>query len=134
MLSDLAFELFCDVPRPQFVEAIEEATAEGIVINATVSFTVPQVIAVADAVERGLRRREATGVEVSTMRPVATMMIGRLDDWMETLAQRDGITLTPGAASWAGIACFKRAYPIFRERGYRTTLLAAAYRHSRHWS
>ena len=32
------------------------------------------------------------------------------------------------------IACFKRAYPIFRERGYRTHLLAAAYRHHLHWS
>ena len=42
--------------------------------------------------------------------------------------------LTPGTANWAGIACFKRAYPIFRERGYRTRLLAAAYRHHLHWS
>jgi transaldolase len=116
------------------IEAIEEATASGIVVNATVSFTVPQVIAVAEAVERGLRRREAAGDDVSTMRPVATMMIGRLDDWMQALAERDGVTLTPGSASWAGIACFKRAYPIFRERGYRTRLLGAAYRHSLHWS
>lgn len=28
----------------------------------------------------------------------------------------------------------KRAYPIFRERGYRARLLAAAYRHHLHWS
>jgi transaldolase len=116
------------------IDAIEEATAAGIVVNATVSFTVPQVIAVAEAVERGLARREAAGEDVSTMRPVATMMIGRLDDWMQALADRDGVALTPGVASWAGIACFKQAYPIFRERGYRTRLLAAAYRHSLHWS
>jgi transaldolase len=116
------------------IEAIEEATAAGIDINATVSFTVPQVIAVADAVERGLHRREAAGSDVSMMRPVATMMIGRLDDWIQVLAERDGVTLTPGAASWAGIACFKRAYPIFCQRGYRTRLLAAAYRHHLHWS
>ena len=42
--------------------------------------------------------------------------------------------LTPGAANWAGIACFKHAYPIFGERGYRTRLLAAAYRHELHWT
>ena len=41
---------------------------------------------------------------------------------------------TPGVASWAGIACFKRAYPIFRESGYRTRLLAAAYRNELHWT
>jgi transaldolase len=29
---------------------------------------------------------------------------------------------------------FKKARRIFRERGYRSTLLAAAYRHHMHWS
>ena len=36
--------------------AIEELTARGVVINATVSYSVPQAIAVAEAVERGLAR------------------------------------------------------------------------------
>jgi transaldolase len=34
----------------------------------------------AEAVERGLRRREAAGKETSTMGPVCTIMVGRLDD------------------------------------------------------
>ena len=46
----------------------------------------------------------------------------------------DDIALDPDAANWAGIAAFKRAYGIFRERGYRTRLLAAAYRHRLHWT
>jgi transaldolase len=116
------------------IAAIEEATAAGININATVSFTVAQVIAVAEAVERGLRRREESGGDVSAMRPVATMMIGRLDDWLEAAARRDAVVVTPGATSWAGIACFKRAYALFEERGHRTRLLAAAYRHHLHWT
>jgi transaldolase len=116
------------------IDAVEEATAEGINVNATVSFTVPQVIAVAEAVERGLRRREEAGEDTASMRPVATMMVGRLDDWLQVVAERDGILLTPGAANWAGVACMKRAYAIFRERGYRTRLLAAAYRNHLHWS
>src|SRR3954451_4017780 len=37
------------------VAALEEMTAAGVSINATVSFTVPQALAVAEAVERGLR-------------------------------------------------------------------------------
>lgn len=113
------------------IAAIEEVTAAGVNINATVSFTVPQVIAVAEAVERGLARFDG---DASSLRPVATMMIGRLDDWMTAAAERDGVLLTPGVAGWAGLACFKRAYPIFRERGYRTRLLAAAYRHELHWT
>src|SRR5262245_41404039 len=38
--------------------AIEQATYEGMTINATVSFTVPQALAVGAAVERALARRE----------------------------------------------------------------------------
>jgi transaldolase len=113
---------------------MEEATALGISINSTVSFTVPQAIAAAEAVERGLARREAAGEDISTMSPIVTMMIGRLDDWVKVLVERDDIALDPTAASWAGIAAFKRAYGLFRERGYRARLLAAAYRHRLHWT
>ena len=94
----------------------------------------PQALAVAEAVERGLRRREAAGKSVVEMRPVCTIMIGRMDDWVKVLEKRDGIMLTPGYADWAGIACLKKAYGIFQERGYRARLLAAAYRHHMHWS
>jgi transaldolase len=116
------------------ITAIEEVTAAGVSINATVCFTVPQAIAVAEAVERGLARHEADGGDTSGMTPVCTIMVGRLDDWMGVLAKRDGIVVDPGLVHWAGIAAFKRAYGIFGQRGYRTRLLAAAYRHHLHWS
>jgi transaldolase len=61
-------------------------------------------------------------------------MVGRLDDWLELAAARAGTLLTPGAVNWSGVACVKRAYPIYKERGYRTRLLAAAYRSHLHWS
>ncbi len=116
------------------IDAIEAATAEGVSINATVCFTVPQTLAVADAVERGLARREAAGEDVSSMSPVCTIMVGRLDDWMEVLVRRDRVVVDPAVVHWAGIACLKKAYGLFNERGYRTRLLAAAYRHHLHWS
>jgi len=68
------------------------------------------------------------------MTPVCTIMVGRLDDWLKAVAKRDGIVCTPGDLDWAGIAVIKRAHGIYRERGYRTRLLAAAYRHHLHWS
>jgi transaldolase len=68
------------------------------------------------------------------MSPVCTIMVGRLDDWLEIAAAKEGTLLTPGVVNWAGIACVKRAYPIYKERGYRTRLLAAAYRNHLHWS
>lgn len=114
--------------------AIEEATALGVSINSTVSFTVPQAIASAEAVERGLARRTAAGEDTSTMSPIVTIMVGRLDDWMKVLVERDNLSVHPDAPNWAGIAAFKRAYGLFRERGYRSRLLAAAYRHRLHWT
>ncbi len=65
-------------------------------INATVCFTVPQALAVAEAVERGLDRHEAAGGDISTMSPVCTMMVGRLDDWLGVLVERDGDRSSPG--------------------------------------
>jgi transaldolase len=116
------------------IQAIEEITYQGVNINATVSFSVPQALAVGAAVERGLRRREAERKPVAGMSPVCTLMIGRLDDWIHLLEKRDNIAMMPGYADWAGIACIKKAYPIYKARGYRTRLLAAAYRHHLHWS
>ena len=116
------------------IKAIEEATYQGVSINATVSFTVPQAIAVAEAVERGLNRRAADGKSIDDIWPVCTIMVGRTDDWMKVLAKRDEIDIDPTSLDWAGIACMKKAYEIYQQRGYRARLLAAAYRHLGHWS
>jgi len=116
------------------IAAIEEATARGVVINGTVAFTFAQAIAIAEAVERGITRFEAAGGDASTFAPVCSLMVGRLDDWVKVCVERDDIALDPDAANWAGISVFKRAYAHYRERGYRTRLLAAAYRHRLHWT
>lgn len=114
------------------LQAIEEATAQGVSVNATVSFTVPQAVAVAEAVERGLNRRRVAGLPLDHMAPVCTIMVGRTDDWMKVVAKRDGISIDPAYLDWAGIACMKRAAEIYQERGYRARLLVAAYRHLGH--
>lgn len=116
------------------IVAIEEATYRGINVNATVSFTVPQAIAVGEAVDRGIARREAEGLTTDNMTPVCTIMVGRTDDWMHVVTKRDGITVNPSYLPWAGVAVFKQAYSIYEERGFRARLLAAAYRHHLHWS
>jgi transaldolase len=113
---------------------VEEATYRGINLNITVSFSVPQVLAAGAAIERGLRRCEAEDKDISTMAPVVTMMVGRNDDWMKVVAKRDGIEINPEYLEWCGVACFKKAYGIYGERGYRARLLAAAYRNFLHWT
>jgi transaldolase len=116
------------------IAAIEQATYRGISINATVSFALPQCIAVAEAMERGFNRRLKEGLDISRMGPVCTIMCGRLDDWLKVVAEKQDIILEPGYLEWAGVAVFKKAYKIFRERGYRVRLLSAAFRNHMHWS
>ncbi len=116
------------------VRVMEEATYRGVSVNATVSFSVPQAVAAAEAVERGLRRRESDGLPVDMMGPVVTLMMGRLEDWLRVQTERDGIVADPAALPWSGVAVFKRAYAEFRARGLRARLLGAAIRHHLHWS
>ena len=116
------------------ITAIEEATYRGININATVSFTVPQAIAVAEAVARGLQRRQAEGRQTDNIYPVCTLMVGRLDDWLKVVADKENIIVDPHCLDWAGVAVMKKAYAIYQERGYKTRLLSAAYRNHLHWS
>jgi len=132
---ELAPNMIVKVPATKAgIAAIEEATYRGISVNATVSFTLSQAVAVAEAVERGLRRREAQGKDTLSMGPVCTIMVGRLDDWLKVVADHDGTLTDPGHLEWPGVAVFKKAYKIYSERGYRTRLLSAAFRNHFHWS
>ena len=114
--------------------AVEEGTFRGVSTMLTVSFTVAQAVAAAEAAERGLARRAAAGLPTDGIAPIAVLMIGRLDDWMKVLVDRDGLAVDPAAPNWAGIAVFKRTYEIFGERRFHSRLLAAATRHPLHWT
>lgn len=116
------------------IAAMEEGTYRGVSINATVSFSVSQAVAAAEAVERGLARREADGRDTSRMGPVITIMMGRLEDWLREEADREGLSPHPSSLPWAGVAVVKRARAEWRSRGFRARLLAAAIRHHLHWS
>jgi transaldolase len=116
------------------IGVMEEATYRGVNVNCTVSFSVAQAVAAGEAVERGLRRRESDGLPTDRMGPVITIMMGRLEDWLRAQTERDGIVADPDSLPWSGVAVFKRAYEIFRERGFRARPLGAAIRHHYHWS
>lgn len=133
--SQLAKNMIVKIPvTSEAIEAFEESTYRGVSINATVSFSVAQTIAVAEAVERGLKRREAEGKDISQIGPVCTIMVGRVDDWVKVSAEKAGITVDPGIMEWAGVAVFRNAHKVYQERGYRTRLLSAAFRNHMHWS
>jgi transaldolase len=114
------------------LDVLEECVARGITVTATVSFTVPQVIAVAEAHRRGIRRARAAGIEPG--RCFAVIMIGRLDDYLREVAQDTQAGLEEAEIRQAGLAVSKRAYQIYRECGYEALLLIAALRGPYHFT
>jgi transaldolase len=134
-LSTIAPNIIVKLPATAAgIEAIEDATYRGVSVNVTVSFTVAQALAAAEAIEHGLRRRDLEGQSTDRMGPVVTLMMGRIEDWLRAVVDRDAATVSPDALPWSGVAVFKRAYSLVRERGYRARLLGAAIRHHYHWS
>jgi transaldolase len=77
---------------------MEELTARGINVNATVSFSVPQALATAEALERGMDRALRAGPPRERLHPYVTIMVGRVDDHMKRVAERDSVPLEPGPA------------------------------------
>jgi len=134
-LAAIAPNIAIKVPATEAgVQAMEDLTAVGIRINATVCFSIAQAIACAEAVERGAARAAAAGHETDSLLPNVTIMVGRVDDHLRRVMERDGITVDPGHLNWAGVAVFRKAWQLFRTRPYRSTLLAAAYRYHMHWT
>jgi len=74
----------------------------------------PQAVAVGEAVERGLSAYAAGGGDPSTVTPVCTIMVGRLDDWLRAVVERDGLAVHPVVLDATGIAAFKRAISLGR--------------------
>ncbi len=112
------------------LDVLEECVAEGITITATVSFTVPQVLAIAERHRRGAARARQVGKEPGHCFPV--LMVGRLDDYLREVAHDRQAKVEEGDIRQAGLAVAKRAYALFKERGYDALLLPAALRGTYH--
>ena len=133
-LASLAPNIAIKCPAlPAGIKAMEMLTAAGITVNATVSFTVPQAVQVAEAIERGLSQAEKNSIDTKDVTPYVTIMVGRIDDHLKRVRDSKNINMDPEIINWASIAIFKNAYRIFKERNYRSKLLAAAFRCDLHW-
>ena len=109
--SKLAPNIIVKIPATKVgITAIEEATFRGVSINVTISFTVSQALAAAEAIERGMNRRAAAKLEEKEFGSVVTIMGGRLDDWLKYRAAKDRILIEPGYFEWAGVATLKKAH------------------------
>ena len=114
------------------LDVLEDCVAEGMTCAATVSFTVPQAIAIAERHRRGIARAVENGIQPG--RCFAVIMIGRLDDYLREIAHDRRSAATESDICQAGLAVSKRAYSIYKKRGYEAVLLVAALRGSYHMS
>lgn len=112
------------------LDVLEDCTAEGITATLTISYTVPQVIAIAERHRQGLQRAKQSGVEPG--RCFAVIMIGRLDDYLRDVAHDSKADISESDIRQAGLAVSKRAYSIFKQRNYEATLIVAALRGTYH--
>lgn len=112
------------------VHAIRRLTALGVPTNCTSGYTVPQFIAVAEAVQAGIQEARRAGVDLTGWRSVVTYMSTRWEAAPDFTAQAKaaGVELSPEEVRWAGVAIFKNAYRIFRERAYPSKLLICSLR------
>jgi transaldolase len=112
------------------LDVLEECVAGGITITATVSFTVPQVVAIGERHRAGAARARRAGIVPGHC--FAVIMIGRLDDYLRDVARDRCASVTEEDIRAAGLAATKRAYSIFTAEGYEAILLVAALRGTYH--
>ncbi|MCX6631822.1 MAG: hypothetical protein NTW28_29790 [Candidatus Solibacter sp.] len=112
------------------LDVLEDCVAEGITATATVSFTVPQAVAIAERCRAGRRRAIKAGIEPGKC--FAVIMIGRVDDYLREVAKDNQAAVSEADIRQSGLAVTKRAYGIYQQRGYEAVLLVAALRGTYH--
>jgi transaldolase len=112
------------------LDVMEECVAAGITVTLTVSFTVPQVVAIAERHRAGMARAKEKGIEPGKC--FSVIMIGRLDDFLREVAHDTAAAVSESDIRQSGLAATKHAYRIYKERGYQAVLLVAALRGDYH--
>lgn len=120
-IARIAPNLMIKVPgTKQGYQVIRQLVARGISVNSTLSYTVPQFVACAEAVESGLAEARARGIATGRWRGVFTHMIGRFGankDLRYEAAIRD-IDLSPSDLRWGELAVLKRIHRLIAQNGH----------------
>lgn len=114
----------------QGYEVIKTLTSKGIATNNTLSFTLPQFMACANAVQEGLEIAKSNKIDLSQWRSVITDMMARYGDLggIREKGLEVGIDLSEAEVRWAEIAIIKKAYHILKARKYPSKMLACSMR------
>jgi transaldolase len=108
--------------------AITAATAAGISVNVTLIFSVERYREVMDAYLAGLEQAQAAGIDLSTIRSVASFFVSRVDTEVDARLDKIGSDEALALRGKSAIANARLAYAAFAEvhAGDRWQQLAAA--------
>jgi transaldolase len=95
--------------------AIASATAEGISVNVTLIFSLERYKKVMDSYLTGLERARDNGVDVSTIRSVASFFVSRIDTEVDKRLDEIGTDEAKSLRSKVAVANARLAYEAYEE-------------------
>src|SRR5690606_37873264 len=96
-------------------EAITETIAAGISVNVTLIFSLDRHRAVIEAYLAGLEKAQAAGIDLSTIRSVASFFVSRVDTEVDSRLEAIGTDEARALKSKAGVANARLAYRVYEE-------------------
>lgn len=111
------------------MRVLEELAARGIPTTATVCVTASQILAAADAYERGVARAVDEGI--TPARSTSAFVMGRLQDYLAFVNESEDLGLATEDLEEAVLAVARRLVTALADRPTAPTLMPAAFRHPR---
>ncbi len=107
---------FVKIPATEAgLPAIAAATEAGICVNVTLIFSLDRYDKVMDAYLTGLEAAQAKGVDLSTIRSVASFFVSRVDTEVDKRLDKIGTDAAQGLRGKAGIANARLAYERYEK-------------------
>jgi len=94
--------------------AITAAIGAGISVNVTLIFSIARYLEVVDAYLAGLEQARAAGIDLATIRSVASFFVSRVDTEVDRRLARIGGSVSVQLKSRAGIANARLAYQAYQ--------------------
>src|SRR5699024_7383038 len=108
--------LFVKIPATkEGLPAIAAATAAGISVNVTLIFSLDRYRAVTQAYLDGLERAQQAGVDLTTIRSVASIFLSRIDAKVDDSLAEIGTDEAMGLRGRSAIAGARLCYEVFEE-------------------
>lgn len=97
------------------LDAITELTADGISVNVTLIFSLERHRQVINAYLSGLERARQSGIDLSTIRSVASFFVSRVDTEIDKRLDAMGTPAATALKGKAGIANARLAYQVYTQ-------------------